>query len=212
VLAEGRYLALSVTDSGDGFPSGDVSRLFQPFISHARRKTALGLGLNFATAILQRRQGAMSVARAEETRFVAIMPLTGPADDTPSTEAPDEARILIVDPLAQWGVAAATLFSALGRVSTCIVSAKAAAELLESASPERHIVILHASRTAVPMEDLIALRDALARRMNVDLLILVGSALPAHPDIAATLGDMAAIALGSDAEPADVVNFLIPNI
>jgi nitrogen-specific signal transduction histidine kinase len=212
VLADGHYLVLSVTDSGDGFPSGDVPRLFQPFVSHTRRKTALGLGLNFACALVERRRGAMSVARTEETRFTVFVPLVHPAENMPSTEAPEEARILIVDPLAQWGVAAATLFSALDRAATCILSAKAAAELLESASPERHVVILHASRIAVPMEDLVYLRDVLERRMNIDLLILVGAALPAHPDMAATLGDMAAIVPGSDAEPADIVNYLIPNI
>jgi len=87
---------------------------------------------------------------------------------------------------------------------------EAAVEILGHASPTRHVVILRASRTA--LGDLQRLRDGLARRLNADLLILVGAAFPAHPDVATVLGEMATISLGPDAEPADIVNYLIPNI
>ncbi|HEY4342986.1 MAG TPA: ATP-binding protein [Parvibaculum sp.] len=212
MLAEGRYLALSVTDSGGGFPEDQTPRLFQPFVSHARRPTALGLGLNFAIAIVERRQGAMEVARTKETRFSAFLPMVETASAVRNIELPEDARIVIVDPLMQWGNAAAILFGALDRAAICVVSAQAAAETLERASPTRHVVILRASRAALPIEDLQRLRDVLTQRLNVDLLILVGATFPAHPNVATMLGEMAAISLGPDAEPADIVNYLIPNI
>ncbi len=45
-LAPGRYLRLSVSDSGRGVPPDLRPRLFEPFFSHARNGKGLGLGLN----------------------------------------------------------------------------------------------------------------------------------------------------------------------
>lgn len=204
-LADGRYFALSVSDSGGGLPEGNPQRLFQPFVSHARRKSALGLGLGFAAAIAERRHGAIAVSRGEETTFTVFLPLVEETDEP--ADVPSEARIVVVDPLGQWGHAAVRLFAALNRDALSVASADEAAHALECASPSRHVVILRAPRGGFSDGELELLREALVRRMNVDLLLLVGAALPADMSSGLT-----AISLGADAELADIVNYIIPNI
>jgi len=209
-FGQSRYLALSVTDSAAGLPAGDVSYLFQPFRSATRRKTALGLGLGFASAILESRGGVMAVSRDPRTRFTAFIP----AADAPGeviADVPEEARIIIVDPLVQWGNAAAVLLDTLGRPATCVATAEIAADLLEGTPPLPHVVVLRAARTGMSIAGLKRLHDLLARRMNIDLPIVAG-AISAAPDVASLLGAMAAVQLGAEAEPADLVNYLIPNI
>ncbi len=210
VLAEGRYLALSVTDSAAGLPAGDVSHLFQPLYSATRRKTALGLGLGFASAILESRGGAMAVSRDPRTEFTAFIPAAVEVDEV-LADLPEEARIIIVDPLMQWGNAATTLLNAFGRAATCAATVDIAADLLDAAPPFRHVVVLYAARRGISNDGLIRLRDLLAQRLNIDLLIVAG-AISVAPDAAALLGDMASVQLGSEAEPADLVNYLIPNM
>lgn len=209
-FAQTRYLALSVTDSAAGLPAGDVSYLFQPFRSATHRKTALGLGLGFASAILESREGVMAVSRDPCTRFTAFIPAADAAGEE-IADVPEEARIIIVDPLAQWGNAAMILLDALGRLATCVASAESAADLLEGAPPLPHIVVLRTARAGMSIAGLKRLHDLLARRMSIDLLIVAG-AVSAAPDVASLLGDMASVQLGAEAEPADLVNYLIPNI
>lgn len=204
-LAEGRYFALSVSDSGGGLPEGNPQRLFQPFVSHARRKSALGLGLGFAAAIAERRHGAIAVSRGDETTFTVFLPLVEEADE--AADVPAEARIVVVDPLGQWGHAAVRLFAALNRDALNVASADEAAVALECASPSRHVVILRAPRGGFSNGELELLRETLVRRMNADLLLLVGATFPADMSSGLT-----AISLGADAELADIVNYIIPNI
>jgi nitrogen-specific signal transduction histidine kinase len=213
VAPEGRHAVLRVADSGEGFPEGGAVRLFQPFVSHARRTTALGLGLTFAAAIAERRGGAIDVSRDGETAFSVLMPMAAPIEEKVDEETNDEdARIIIFDPLVQWGEAAATLFSALGRAAICTISAQATAGALDRASSAPHVVVMRASRGMVSVDDLMRLREALARRSNADLLIVVGADYPAHPGVASIFGDVAAILLGADAEPVDIVDYVIPDI
>ncbi|MCE9648432.1 MAG: hypothetical protein K8R18_02300 [Parvibaculum sp.] len=214
---EGRHAVLRVADSGEGFPDGGAARLFQPFVSHTRRATALGLGLTFAAAIAERRGGAIDVSREGGTAFSVLMPLAAPIEEMAGEGAgvmarDEDARVIVLDPQVQWGEAAVTLFSALGRAAICTISPQATADALDAASSAPHVVVMRASRGTVSADGLTCLREALRRRMNVDLLIVVGADYLAHAGIASTFGDVAAIFLGSDAEPADIVNYVIPNI
>lgn len=209
-LAEGRYLALSVTDSAAGLPAGDVSHLFQPFHSATRRRTALGLGLGFASAILESRRGAMAVSRDPDTRFTAFIPAAAEVDEVVA-DVPEEARIIIVDPLVQWGNAAATLLNVLGRAATSVATVDIAVDLLDAGPTVRHVVVLRAARSGMSSTELMRLRDLLAQRMNIDLPIVAG-AISAAPDVAVLLGDMGAVQLSAEAAPADLVNYLIPNM
>lgn len=209
-LVARRYLALSVTDSAAGLPAGDISHLFQPFRSKARRKTALGLGLGFADAILQGRGGAMAVSRDPATRFTAFIP-TADAASGKVADAPENARIIIVDPLAQWGDAATTLLDALGRPATCVATLEMAADLLEAAPPLPHVVALRVARAGMSSAGVKRLRHLLTQRMSIDLPVIMG-AHAAAPDVAIPLGEMAAIQLDAEAEPADLVNYVVSSI
>lgn len=205
-----RYLALSVTDSAARLPAGDVSHLFQPFKSDAHRKSALGLGLGFASAILESREGVLAVSRVPDTRFTAFIPAVDVAEEN-VVDLPEEARIIIVDPLKQWGNVAAVLLDTLGRMAICVATVEIAAGLLGGAPSLPHVVVLRAARTGMSSAGLKQLRDVLAQRMNIDLPIIAG-AQSAEADVAALLEDMAAVQLGAEAEPADLINYLIPHI
>jgi methylmalonyl-CoA mutase cobalamin-binding subunit len=136
-----------------------------------------------------------------------------PIEEKAGEETSDEdARIFVFDPLVQWGEAVVTLFSALGRRAISTTSVQATAEVLDRASSAPHVVVMRASRGSISAEDLMRLREALTQRSNADLLIVVGADYPAHPGTASIFGDVAAILLGADAEPADIVDYVIPNI
>jgi hypothetical protein len=89
-----------------------------------------------------------------------------------------------------------------------------AVAMLDAASRERHVVVIRGARKGLSAADAARLGASFQRRFNVDLLLSIGAtnALAADEEAAALLGHMAALALSEDAAPADIVNYLIPNI
>jgi signal transduction histidine kinase len=71
----------SVTDTGPGIPSQELSRVFERFYrtdqSRSRESGGTGLGLSIAHWIAQRHQGSLEVLSREGvgSRFSLVLPL-----------------------------------------------------------------------------------------------------------------------------------------
>jgi len=60
----GPYLALSVTDTGEGIPAENVDRIFDPFFTTKTRDKGTGLGLSTAVGIVRSHGGFLTVKSA----------------------------------------------------------------------------------------------------------------------------------------------------
>lgn len=214
-----KAIALRVYDNGCGFIEAlkvNAASAFQPFVTRSRRKTALGLGLTFAVAIVERRGGALGVAHHEETCFTAYLPVNDLVPDEPNSNDSNEPalQVVIVDPLVQWGAATVTLLNLLDWPARQVATIGEAVEILDGVSRARHVVVVRLPRGGFSHEDAVALNATFNKRSNADLLLVVGTinACAADDATASLMASMAAMSLAADAAPADIVNYLIPNI
>ncbi len=102
-MEPGRYVTLTVRDTGCGMPPETVQRVFDPFFTTKRKGEGTGLGLSVVHGIIKSHGGYVNV-RSEPGKgstFVVFLPeIAGPAGDL-ETKAPQAAggreRILFVD-------------------------------------------------------------------------------------------------------------------
>jgi signal transduction histidine kinase/ActR/RegA family two-component response regulator len=88
LLPAGRYVTLSVMDTGDGITAEAMEHLFEPFYSTKDISTGSGLGLAVCQGIVARHQGAIEVESrvGERTTFRAWFPAVS-RDDESGSEA-----------------------------------------------------------------------------------------------------------------------------
>lgn len=102
-LGVGRYLKLSVGDTGDGIDGNTISRIFDPFFTTRKVGSGTGLGLAAVRGIVVNHGGAIHVETApgEGTRFSIFLPVseTAAAAAAPEPEnlKPGSIRVLCVD-------------------------------------------------------------------------------------------------------------------
>lgn len=71
----GRYLAISVSDTGSGIPAKELDRVFEPFFT-TKGNEGTGLGLSVVQGIVTSHKGYVSVesAEGEGTKFTVYLP------------------------------------------------------------------------------------------------------------------------------------------
>uniref|UniRef100_UPI002FDAE1F5 PAS domain S-box protein n=1 Tax=Yoonia sp. TaxID=2212373 RepID=UPI002FDAE1F5 len=100
----GRYLALSITDTGPGMTPDLIQRIFQPYVSTKGDK-GTGLGLSIVASVVKSNGGAVGLRSepGQGTRFTVLWPLRPPEQKAPATTNErlsgrlDGRRILVVD-------------------------------------------------------------------------------------------------------------------
>jgi len=105
-IAPGRYVALTVRDTGVGIPKADLENVFAPFFTTKPPGSGSGLGLSMIQGFMKQSGGAVHVASEPDqgTNFTLYFP----AFETSSAQAPDgsaqafyasrdTARILLVE-------------------------------------------------------------------------------------------------------------------
>jgi two-component system cell cycle sensor histidine kinase/response regulator CckA len=60
-VAPGKFVCLSVSDTGDGIDKASLSRIFEPFFTTKRPDQGIGLGLSVAYGIIQAHDGWIEV-------------------------------------------------------------------------------------------------------------------------------------------------------
>ncbi|MBN8524585.1 MAG: response regulator [Planctomycetes bacterium] len=103
-LAPGRYVQLTVADTGVGMDAETAARLFEPFFSTKAPGAGAGLGLAAAYGTVQEHGGAIQVdtAPGKGTTMRVRLPLLATAVADPGASRPDQktgtpGRILLVD-------------------------------------------------------------------------------------------------------------------
>lgn len=85
-LAPGRYIQLTVGDTGQGMDGVTVTKIFDPFFTTKEQGKGTGLGLSTVYGIIKQHSGGVDVESrlGEGTRFRIFLPRT----ETPAGEAP----------------------------------------------------------------------------------------------------------------------------
>jgi PAS domain S-box-containing protein len=103
-LAVGRYVRLSVSDTGSGIPPAVFERMFDPFFTTKRVGDGTGLGLALVNGIVADLGGAIDVATQIDvgTTFTIWLPATGeiplqPAEPTAELPRGHGETVMIVD-------------------------------------------------------------------------------------------------------------------
>ena len=107
-LAAGRYVSLSVSDTGEGMDRETLDRIFDPFFTTKADKGGTGLGLATVYAFAKESRGAIDAASTPGggTTFTLLLPecaavqAAAPAPQAPAASGPSlsgGARILVVE-------------------------------------------------------------------------------------------------------------------
>ena len=179
-LPPGRYVELSVADSGHGIDAETKARMFEPFFTTKERGRGTGLGLSTVYAIVQNFGGSIVVdsevgcgatfklyfpetnATREPTPLEAATPL--------AIQAGSEAVLLVEDDDS------VRMFSArvLRRAGYQVVEASSADQGLEIARSARHIDVMITDIVMPDLDGCELARRVQARRPDVKVLFMSG--------------------------------------
>ena len=133
----GRYVNLSVTDTGTGMPPAVVDKIFEPFFTTKGVKQGTGLGLSTAMAIVKSHTGAINVYSepGKGTKFKVFLPAMDLASEVRQGQAEevefprgDGETVLLVDDEASILIVTSETLQAFGyRVLTATDGAEAVA-------------------------------------------------------------------------------------
>jgi PAS domain S-box-containing protein len=101
----GRYVTITVSDTGTGIPPTIVNKIFEPFFTTKEHGKGTGLGLSTVLGILKGHGGFINVYSelGKGTRFMVYLPATEAEGLVPAEEAPSELpaghgeTVLVVD-------------------------------------------------------------------------------------------------------------------
>nr|GBO96936.1 multi-sensor hybrid histidine kinase [Nitratidesulfovibrio sp. HK-II] len=92
-LSPGRYVLLSVADSGLGMTAAQLERVFEPFFTTKPQGTGTGLGLSMVHGIVRKHGGTVRAYSqpGQGARFDVLLPLLDPEASPPDHILPDVA-------------------------------------------------------------------------------------------------------------------------
>jgi PAS domain S-box-containing protein len=184
----GRYVNITVRDSGCGIPSANIDKIFDPFFTTKGLHQSSGLGLSTVMAIVKGHQGTLSIRSVEGrgTTFVVSLPAApaGAVDEgvTRPTALPrgrGEIVLLVDDETSILTVTGRTLTAFGYRVLTARNGVEAVA--IYAQNLDRISVVL--SDMMMPTMGGPALIEGL-QRMNPKVKVLAASGLSADAQVA----------------------------
>jgi two-component system cell cycle sensor histidine kinase/response regulator CckA len=191
-LAPGRYLRLSVIDSGAGMDAETRSRIFDPFFT--TKATGRGLGLAAVLGIVRAHRGALRIATAPGTgtTFEVLLPAAGARaevekDERGASAERGQGTILVIDD------------ERLVRTATCRILASLGYDVLEAEDGQAGLTLFRSRGGAVAaivldltmprMSGEETLRQLRMIDPNVRVVVFSGYA---EQDVAERLGPLAA--------------------
>ena len=143
----GRYLELSVRDTGPGIPAEILEHIFEPYFTTKQKGVGTGLGLSVVHGIVQRHGGLIRVEShpGSGARFRVYLPLlTGIQPVAPKAEpapAPGREHILVVDDEAVLTVVMKKTLEHLGYRVTVFNDAQEALDFFRSEPDAVQLVV-----------------------------------------------------------------------
>ncbi len=181
-LVAGRYLVLSVSDTGMGMDAATLQRAIEPFFSTKDVGKGTGLGLSMIHGLAQQLKGALRLfsAPGKGTRAELWLPAAEKAADVAVTEAPADdksgrrgATLLFVDDDFLIRLSTVSLLEDLGHT---VIAASSGAEALELLRGGRKIDMLITDYAMPGMTGLQLAESARALRPKLPILLATGYA------------------------------------
>ena len=205
-LSPGRYVNLTVADSGHGVSQGDINRIFDPYFTTKEVGRGTGMGLAVVHGIVKGHNGLITVESklGKGTTFNIFFPVvekeavieTKPDDKLPTGEE----RILFIDdeePIAKLGRQS---LERLGYKVKAIASPIEALEIFRSQPEEFDLVITDLTMPKMTGDKLV--KEILSIRPNIPIILCTGFSEKMDEKKAKTIG-----AAGYIEKPIDKHNF-----
>ena len=179
-LDQGRYLKLTVADSGHGIARDDLERIFDPFFSTKEQGKGTGLGLAIAHGIIKNHGGYISVNSIVDvgTTFVIYLPQIGPENlkQESSNEATPaiQGRLLFVDDEADYCEGIKLMLERSGHSVEIASDPLIALSLL--AEPGQHFDLLITDQTMPHMTGLSLARKVRKQHPQLPIILCTGAA------------------------------------
>ncbi|MCW5553009.1 MAG: response regulator [Verrucomicrobiae bacterium] len=177
-VSPGRFLCLSVTDTGTGIPPQQMAEIFQPFFTTKAPGHGTGLGLSTSLTIVRNHGGFMEVESqpgvgAEFRVYLPAVETAAPAEAPAAAALPagNGEGILIVDDEASICALAKTTLEHYGYRVFTAASGPEAVALMASAFQEIQLVVTDKS---MPLMDGAATAQAL-RKLQPELKLILFS-------------------------------------
>ncbi len=144
----GKYIKLTIQDTGNGIPPHALAKIFDPYYS--TKQTGSGLGLSTAHSIITNHHGriAASSNQGQGAIFVIHLPaseITAPLHQVASSTIPGEGRVLVMDDEESIRLLLCEMLRHLGYDVHCVAEGNEALECYQEAFHARqpfHAVIL----------------------------------------------------------------------
>lgn len=191
-LAPGSYVALAVSDTGEGMPLAVLDRIFEPYFTTKSASEGTGLGLAVVHGIVTSHGGAVTVSSelGAGTTFRVFLPklASGPKRSEPE-DAPvpvGAERILFVDDESALADVGRRMLTRLGyKVQSKTNSIEALEEF--RARPDQFDLIV-TDHTMPGMTGVELARQVMLIRPDMPLVLCTGFSENVSPEKAATLG------------------------
>ena len=177
----GRYVTLSVTDTGGGIDRGEAAKIFEPF--YTTKSSGRGLGLSAVVGIVNSHDGSLFVESVpgNGTTFKALFPVgTIDAGEAPAApERPSRAQhghVLVADDEAFICKLVAKALAPLDLTTETVEEGKAALDLILSNRDDYHLLVLDVSMPGMNGDDIFTQ----AREAGVETPVLFISGHGAH--------------------------------
>jgi PAS domain S-box-containing protein len=185
----GRYVQISVSDSGTGMPPGIIDKIFEPFFTTKELSKGTGLGLSTVMSIVKSHGGVINVysEMGKGTTFRVYLPVAEPTCDGKlkhpvQVDLPrgNGETVLVVDDETSILIITSQTLQAFGyQVLTAIDGAEAVAIYAEN---KRAISLVLTDMTMPVMDGAATIRALM--RINPEVKIVAASGLNANGDSA----------------------------
>jgi PAS domain S-box-containing protein len=192
-LRQGKYLKLTVSDSGCGIPESVLERIFEPFFTTKERGEGTGMGLSIVHGIVKDMGGAVSVYSepGRGTTFQVFFPVyTGKADGQISPNLllkTGTGRILLVDDEENIVASEQQILTAMGYEVVGVTRSPEAVHIFKQ-EPDRFDLVL-TDMTMPEMTGIELSKAILNIRKNIPIILCTGFSEGLTSTIAREMGD-----------------------